>query len=100
MSASAWLMEAIKASKLISDTTVPTPEKYPWVQDNHSHSPIHTSFVEVVPIIPDVPNKISSVIDQLEVGNEKRESRRAKVLELLKGKQFAVLVEDTRLIPL
>ena len=99
MSAPAWLMDAIHATKSACVPTVPNCKNLQWVQGNNQKNLINYGLVTNVPTVPTVPKEIKPSREKLEIGNTQRERRQAKVLELLDGKHFAVLVEDDKTDP-
>lgn len=99
MSAPAWLMDAIHATKSEHVPTVPNPENLHWVQGNNPKNLINSGFATDVPTVPSVPKEIQSPAEKTEIVDIQREHRRAKVLDLIKGKRFAVLVEDDKTDP-
>lgn len=94
MSAPAWLLDAIHATKSERVPTVPNPENHPWVQGGSHKTLINTGFACNVPTVPSVPKEIQLSSDKSENAEAHRERRRAKVLGLLEGKRFAFFVED------
>lgn len=110
MSAPAWLLDAIHSTALAIVPSVPNTKKPTWVQDGSHETLNNTGFVSHVPIVPNVPNEIglfqavdyvdafgdsslsdSKTVDHVEL---QRERRRTKVLDMLEGKRFALLVDD------
>ena len=97
MSAPAWLLDAIQATKPESVPTVPNPQDIRWEQDSSLKSLILKGFESHVPNVPTVLTVLSPIQppgDQSEIENTQRELRRSKVLNLLEGKRFALLIED------
>lgn len=89
MSAPAWLLQAINATEL---KDVPTSPNRSWEQSNTMETPIHKDFIWNVPTAPSVPTEIKPLSNK--IVDIQRERRREKVLSLLKGKRFALYVND------
>ncbi len=58
MSAPAWLLDAIHASKSACVPTVPNQVRQPWEQSNKPETLINTGFTGSVPNVPTVPKEI------------------------------------------
>ncbi len=100
MSASAWLMDAIHASTSKSVPTVPNLDKMDCAQGNNKKTLINDNVVCDVPIVPSVPNNMPPSMIKPGMMEIERERRHAKVLNLMEGKRFAVLVEDDKTDPI
>lgn len=99
MSAPTWLMDAIIATKSECVPTVPISKNLHWVQGNNSKNLINSGFVPNVPTVPNVPKEIQPPAEKTESVDIQRERRRTKLLDLLEGKRFAVLVENDKTDP-
>lgn len=99
MSAPAWLMDAIHATNSEHVPTVPITKNLHWVQSNNSKNLINSGAGTDVPTVPSVPKEIQSAAEKTEIVDIQRERRRAKLLDLLEGKRFAVLVENDKTDP-
>lgn len=110
MSAPAWLLDAIHSTALAGVPSVPNSKKPIW-EHGGGHEPLNnTGLANDVPSVPNVPKEIglsqgdgyvdvdgeSSGRDSKPVDHPElqRERRRTKVVDMLQGKRFALLVDD------
>jgi|GEM_PF-2237282 len=118
MSAPAWLLDAIHATKPACVPTVPKQINQPWEQVDSHETKINQGVDINVPNVPTVPKEIglpqgsgcvdehgSSIIRDSKPASHaelQREHRRAKVVAMLEaapGTRYAVLVADASTDP-
>ena len=107
MSAPDWLLDAIRSTALAGVPSVPNSKKPTW-EHGGGHEPLNnTGLANDVPSVPkeiglpqgdgyvdvdgESSGRDSKPVDHSEL---QRERRRTKVVDMLQGKSFALLVDD------